>query len=52
MGPDGSKRAFLKARQDKLDLESKAGTTEIVNPSEEGGAAKAGYFCEGIEFFL
>ena len=45
-GPAGSKRAFLKARQEKVDLESKAGTTTVVNPSEEGGALKAGYFCD------
>ena len=46
LGPDGSTRAFLKARQEKLDLESKAGTSELVNPNEEDGVTKAGYFCE------
>ncbi len=31
-GPWRSKRAFLKARRTKVDLESKIGTTEIINP--------------------
>lgn len=30
-GPYKSKRAFLKARRDKVDLESKVGTSEIVS---------------------
>jgi U4/U6.U5 tri-snRNP component SNU23 len=32
-GPMGSKRAFLKARSQKVDLESKLGTSEIIDPS-------------------
>jgi U4/U6.U5 tri-snRNP component SNU23 len=31
-GPLNSKRAFLKARRGKVDLESKLGTTEIIHP--------------------
>lgn len=31
-GPLNSKRAFLKARRGKVDLESKVGTSEIINP--------------------
>ena len=45
-GPMKSKRAFLKARKSKVDVDSKIGTTEFVNPeaaaaassSSEGGA--------------
>lgn len=33
MGPLNSKRAFLKARTQKVDLESKVGKTEIIDPS-------------------
>lgn len=31
-GPLNSKRAFLKSRRGKVDLESKVGSTEIINP--------------------
>jgi U4/U6.U5 tri-snRNP component SNU23 len=31
-GPHMSKRAFLKARRDKVDVDSKVGTVEFVNP--------------------
>lgn len=30
-GPERSKRAFLKARRDKVDIDSKVGSTEIVS---------------------
>lgn len=30
-GPEKSKRAFLKARRDKVDIDSKVGSTEIVS---------------------
>ncbi len=33
-GPMNSKRAFLKARRGKGDLESKLGTSEIINPDD------------------
>ena len=36
-GPEGSKRAFLKARQGKVDVDSKVGTSEMV--SVEAAAA-------------
>jgi len=32
-GPMGSQRAFLKSRSRKVDLESKLGTTEIIDPN-------------------
>ncbi len=32
-GPMGSKRAFLKSRTQKVDLEAKLGTTEIIDPA-------------------
>lgn len=32
-GPMGSQRAFLKARSNKVDLESKLGSTEIIDPA-------------------
>lgn len=32
-GPMGSQRAFLKSRSKKVDLESKLGTSEIIDPS-------------------
>lgn len=43
-GPMGSSRAFLQARRDKIDVESKVGKIEVVDPSniEKG----AGYYCE------
>lgn len=31
-GPERSQRAYLKARRTKVDLESKLGTSEIINP--------------------
>lgn len=31
-GPHMSKRAFLKARQGKVDVDSKIGSVEIINP--------------------
>lgn len=48
-GPMGSERAFLKSRSRRVDLESKLGSTEIIDPAaasatrsraaDEGGAA-------------
>ncbi|KAL9182515.1 hypothetical protein ACHAXT_013167 [Thalassiosira profunda] len=32
-GPEGSERAFLKSRARKVDLESKLGSTEIIDPA-------------------
>jgi U4/U6.U5 tri-snRNP component SNU23 len=33
-GPMGSERAFLKAREDRVDLESKVGKTQVINQSD------------------
>ena len=44
-GPMGSKRAFLKSRSNRVDLTSKLGSVEIIDPnavSNTGGAAVAG----------
>ncbi len=43
-GPIGSERAFLKARDEKIDLESKVGKMEVINPTED--ASRAGFWCE------
>jgi U4/U6.U5 tri-snRNP component SNU23 len=42
----GSDRAFLKPRKDKLDLESKVGKIEMINPTTVEGATSAGFWCE------
>ena len=42
----GSERAFLKARQQTIDLESKVGKIEVINPTSVEGAVGAGFFCE------
>ena len=56
-GPHLSKRAFLKARRNKVDVDSKIGSVEIVNPeaaattksiSSEAGSAKDGITKTGI----
>ena len=44
-GPMGSKRAFLKSRSNRVDLTSKLGSVEIIDPkaaSNTGGAAVTG----------
>lgn len=41
MGPLNSKRAFLKARTQKVDLESKVGKTEIIDPSSAALSSSA-----------
>lgn len=40
-GPHKSQRAFLKARRNKVDVDSKIGSVEIVNP-EAAATTKAG----------
>lgn len=45
-GPMGSERAFLSARREKVDLESKIGKSQIINPTEGNGSAAPGWFCE------
>ena len=46
-GPAGSSRAFLKVRDDEIDLDGKIGRVEIIKPnSVEAARGGAGYFCE------
>lgn len=45
-GPVGSERAFLRAREGKVDLESKVGKVEVIKPNTVEHAAGPGYFCE------
>ena len=40
-GPMNSKRSFLKARRGKVDLESKIGKTEIINPDAAAASSAA-----------
>ena len=47
-GPIGSDRAFLKARQDRVDIDSKVGKTEIVTPTEIQQGGGAGYWREVV----
>jgi len=53
-GPMGSERAFLTARNDKVDLESKVGKTEVVKPTvtSTGSVLGAGWFCETCQVLL
>ena len=67
-GPMHSKRAFLKARTSKVDLESKVGTSEIINPEEaakssvqitdgvskvsSGGGGGVGWYCRVCDCYL
>ena len=46
VGPMGSQRAFLKARESKVDLDSKVGKTEIITQTEAVQARGAGFWCE------
>ncbi len=45
-GPMGSQRAFLKARSNKVDLESKMGSTEIIDPAA-ASATRSKIFLDG-----
>jgi U4/U6.U5 tri-snRNP component SNU23 len=45
-GPVGSERAFLKARESRVDLDGKVGKTEVIKPNTVEHAAGPGYFCE------
>jgi U4/U6.U5 tri-snRNP component SNU23 len=40
----GSDRVFLQARKEKIDVESKVGKVEVVDPTNIQNGA--GYFCE------
>lgn len=51
-GPMGSQRAFIKSREQKIDLESKVGKTEIINPTAAGNGRGAGFWCEVCECLL
>ncbi len=65
-GPMNSQRAFLKARKTKIDLESKVGSSEIINPEEAakssvqitdgvskvGGSGGVGWHCKVCDCFL
>jgi U4/U6.U5 tri-snRNP component SNU23 len=42
----GSQRAFLQARKGPIDLESKVGKTQVINPTTTAGNAAAGFWCE------
>lgn len=44
-GPVGANKAFIKARDYKLELDHKAGKIEVINPLAED-SAKAGFWCE------
>lgn len=45
-GPIGSQRAFLKARETKIDLESKVGKIEIIKAGDSNSSHGPGYWCE------
>ena len=46
IGPMGSQRAFLKARQSNIDLESKVGKTELIAPTNAEEVRGAGFWCD------
>jgi U4/U6.U5 tri-snRNP component SNU23 len=48
----GSERAFIKARQGRIDLESKVGKTQIVASVDAVGSAAAGWWCEVCDCLL
>lgn len=52
-GPEGSKRAFLRARQESVDLESKVGTSEMM-VSADNAVTKTGigWHCKVCDCFL
>ncbi len=47
----GTNKAFIKARDYKLELDHKAGKVEVINPLAEDGA-KAGFWCEVCKCLL
>ena len=54
-GPEGSQRAFLKARESKVDLESKAGKTELYTPNVaeiQRGLSGPGFRCDVCDCVL
>lgn len=58
IGPLNSKRAFLKARTNKVDLESKLGKTEVMSSSVEisdgvkKSATGVGWYCKVCDCYL
>lgn len=66
VGPMGSERAFLKARSKRVDLESKVGSSEIIDPDaasatrakvdKKDGVSKCsdgvGWYCKVCDCFL
>ena len=46
VGPMGSQRAFLKSRVNKIDLDTKVGKIEVINPTSAGDHRGAGFWCE------
>eukprot|EP00612_Vaucheria_litorea_P005913 CAMPEP_0171460558 /NCGR_PEP_ID=MMETSP0945-20130129/5378_1 /TAXON_ID=109269 /ORGANISM="Vaucheria litorea, Strain CCMP2940" /LENGTH=228 /DNA_ID=CAMNT_0011986769 /DNA_START=6 /DNA_END=692 /DNA_ORIENTATION=+ len=50
-GPTGSKRAYLKARESKIDLDSKLNKTQVVTSSTTG-SGQGGYWCEVCKCIL
>jgi hypothetical protein len=50
VGPIGSERAFLKSRTGKVDLDSKVGKTEVINPTLSNEARGAGFWCETCRY--
>lgn len=51
-GPEGSKRAFLRARQQAIDLESKIGTSEMVSSDNAVVKTGIGWHCKVCDCFL
>jgi U4/U6.U5 tri-snRNP component SNU23 len=51
-GPEGSKRAFLRARQQAIDLESKVGTSEMVSADNAVVKSGIGWHCKVCDCFL
>jgi len=47
-GPEGSKRAFLKARRNNVDIDSKIGTSEMVSAESAALSSKAGDNKDGV----
>jgi U4/U6.U5 tri-snRNP component SNU23 len=50
-GPAGSKRAYLKARTEKVELDAHLGKTQVVTMSAIGGQ-QGGYWCETCKCLL
>lgn len=50
-GPEGSKRAYLRVRTQKVDLESQLGKTQVVTLSSSG-QQQGGYWCEVCKCLL